>query len=168
MMLLSPLAGKPAPPDILVNIPRLIAAYYADAPDPNIPAQRVVFGTSEHRGSSLTRTFNEAHILAITQSICLYRKAYQIDGPLFMGMDTHALSGPALEMLAANGVQIRLAGTEEYTPTPVISRAISTYNAGRKSGWADGIVLTPSHNPPHDGGLKYNPPQGGGATTGVT
>ncbi|AWM32522.1 hypothetical protein [Hymenobacter nivis] len=131
-MQISPLAGRPAPPDILVNIPQLIAAYYTDAPDPNIPAQRVVFGTSGHRGSSLTRTFNEAHILAITQSICLYRKAHQIDGPLFMGIDTHALSGPALEtaleVLAANGVQVRLAGNEEYTPTPVISHAIVTYN----------------------------------------
>ncbi|MDQ2772331.1 MAG: phosphoglucomutase (alpha-D-glucose-1,6-bisphosphate-dependent) [Bacteroidota bacterium] len=171
-MQISPLAGKPAPPDMLVNIPQLIAAYYTDAPDPAIPAQRVVFGTSGHRGSSLTRTFNEAHILAITQSICLYRKAHQIDGPLFMGMDTHALSGPALdtalEVLAANGVQVRLAGTDEYTPTPVISHAIVTHNAGRKSGRADGIVLTPSHNPPHDGGFKYNPPQGGGAATDVT
>ena len=168
----SPLAGKPAPPDILVNIPQLIAAYYTDAPDPNIPAQRVVFGTSGHRGSSLTRTFNEAHILAITQSICLHRKAHQIDGPLFIGIDTHALSGPALEtaleVLAANGVQVRLAANEEYTPTPVISHAIVTYNTGRQSGWADGIVLTPSHNPPHDGGFKYNPPQGGGAATAVT
>jgi phosphoglucomutase len=172
MMQISPLAGKPAPPDMLVNVPQLIAAYYTDAPDPAIPAQRVVFGTSGHRGSSLTRTFNEAHILAITQSICLYRKAHQIDGPLFMGMDTHALSGPALdtalEVLAANGVQVRLAGTDEYTPTPVISHAIVTHNAGRKSGRADGIVLTPSHNPPHDGGFKYNPPQGGGAATAVT
>jgi phosphoglucomutase len=171
-MQISPLAGKPAPPDILVNIPQLLSAYYTDAPDPAIPAQRVAFGTSGHRGSSLTRTFNEAHILAITQAICLYRKAHQIDGPLFMGMDTHALSGPALEtaleVLAANGVQVRLAGKEEYTPTPVISHAIVTYNAGRKSGWADGIVLTPSHNPPHDGGFKYNPPQGGGAATAVT
>ena len=168
----SPLAGKPAPPDILVNIPQLIAAYYTDAPDPSIPAQRVVFGTSGHRGSSLTRTFNEAHILAITQSICLHRKAHQIDGPLFIGIDTHALSGPALEtaleVLAANGVQVRLAANEEYTPTPVISHAIVTYNTGRQSGWADGIVLTPSHNPPHDGGFKYNPPQGGGAATAVT
>ena len=171
-MQISPLAGQPAPPDMLVNIPQLIAAYYTDAPDPAIPAQRVVFGTSGHRGSSLTRTFNEAHILAITHSICLYRKAHQIDGPLFMGIDTHALSGPALEtaleVLAANGVQVRLAGTDEYTPTPVISHAIVTYNADRKSGWADGIVLTPSHNPPHDGGFKYNPPQGGGAATDVT
>ena len=171
-MQISPLAGQPAPPDILVNIPQLIAAYYTDAPDPTIPAQRVVFGTSGHRGSSLTRTFNEAHILAITHSICLYRKAHQIDGPLFMGIDTHALSGPALEtaleVLVANGVQVRLAGTDEYTPTPVISHAIVTYNADRKSGWADGIVLTPSHNPPHDGGFKYNPPQGGGAATDVT
>ncbi len=171
-MQISPLAGQPAPPDMLVNIPQLIAAYYTDAPDPAIPAQRVVFGTSGHRGSSLTRTFNEAHILAITHSICLYRKAHQIDGPLFIGIDTHALSGPALEttleVLAANGVQVRLAGTDEYTPTPVISHAIVTYNADRKSGWADGIVLTPSHNPPHDGGFKYNPPQGGGAATDVT
>ena len=171
-MQISPLAGKPAPPDILVNIPQLISAYYTDKPDPAVPAQRVAFGTSGHRGSSFTRSFNEDHILAITKSICLYRKAHQIDGPLFMGLDTHALSVPALntslEVLAANGVTVRLAATDEYTPTPVISHAIVDYNQGRKSGWADGIVITPSHNPPHDGGFKYNPPQGGGAATAVT
>ena len=171
-MQISPLAGKLAPPDILVNIPRLVSAYYTDKPDPAVPAQRVAFGTSGHRGSSFTRSFNEDHILAITQSICLYRKAHQINGPLFMGMDTHALSVPALntalEVLAANGVTVRLAATDEYTPTPVISHAIVGYNQGRKSGWADGIVITPSHNPPHDGGFKYNPPQGGGAATAVT
>jgi len=171
-MQISPLAGKPAPPDILVNVPRLVSAYYTDKPDPAVPAQRVAFGTSGHRGSSLTRSFNEDHILAITQSICLYRKAHQIDGPLFMGLDTHALSVPALntalEVLAANGVTVRLAADDEYTPTPVISHAIVGYNQGRKHGWADGIVITPSHNPPHDGGFKYNPPQGGGAATAVT
>ena len=171
-MQLSPLAGKPAPPDILVNIPRLVAAYYTDKPDPAVPAQRVAFGTSGHRGSSFTRSFNEDHILAITQSICLYRKAHQIDGPLFMGKDTHALSEPALdtalEVLAANGVTVMLAATDEYTPTPVISHAIVGYNRGRESGQADGIVITPSHNPPHDGGFKYNPPQGGGADTAIT
>ncbi|AMJ65978.1 phosphoglucomutase (alpha-D-glucose-1,6-bisphosphate-dependent) [Hymenobacter sp. PAMC 26628] len=171
-MKISPLAGRPAPPEILVNVPQLVAAYYTDAPDPAVAAQRVVFGTSGHRGSSLTRSFNEAHILAITQSICLYRQAHHIDGPLFMGKDTHALSEPALdtalEVLAANGVTVMLAAADEYTPTPVISHAIVGYNQGRKSGRADGIVITPSHNPPHDGGFKYNPPQGGGAATAVT
>ena len=171
-MNISPLAGKPAPPDILVNVPALITAYYTDAPDPEVAAQRVVFGTSGHRGSSLTRSFNEAHILAITQSICQYRKAHKIDGPLFLGMDTHALSVPAhataLEVLAANGVEVMLAKTDEYTPTPVISHAILRHNKSRTTGLADGIVITPSHNPPHDGGFKYNPPHGGGAATSVT
>ena len=171
-MNISPLAGKAAPPDILVNIPALITAYYTDAPDPEVPAQRVAFGTSGHRGSSLTRSFNEAHILAIAQSICQYRKAQKIDGPLFLGRDTHALSVPAhataLEVLAANGVEVMLAKTDEYTPTPVISHAILRHNKSRTIRLADGIVITPSHNPPHDGGFKYNPPHGGGAATSVT
>ncbi|WP_020604897.1 phosphoglucomutase (alpha-D-glucose-1,6-bisphosphate-dependent) [Spirosoma spitsbergense] len=171
-MNISPLAGKPAPPAILVNIPALITAYYTDAPDPEVTTQRIAFGTSGHRGSSLTRSFNEAHILAITQSICQYRKTHRIDGPLFLGMDTHALSVPAhataLKVLAANGVEVMLAKTDEYTPTPVISHAILRHNKSRKTGLADGIVITPSHNPPHDGGLKYNPPHGGGADIVVT
>jgi phosphoglucomutase len=171
-MNVSPHAGKPGDQFPLVNVPRLITAYYAEVPDPAVPAQRVAFGTSGHRGSSLEKTFNEAHILAITQAICLYRKEQRIDGPLFMGMDTHALSVPALssalEVLAANGAEVMLAEGDEYTPTPVISHAILTYNRGRKTGFADGIVITPSHNPPHDGGFKYNPPNGGPADTGVT
>ena len=168
----SPLAGKPAPTEILVNVPRLIAAYYSDAPDPALPAQRVSFGTSGHRGSSFNRAFNEWHILAITQAICLYRQRQGIVGPLFLGIDTHALSVPAcataLEVLAANGVEATIAEGDEYTPTPVISHAILTYNRGRKDGLADGIVITPSHNPPHDGGFKYNPPNGGPADKAVT
>jgi phosphoglucomutase len=157
---------------VLLNVPRLITAYYAELPDPSVPAQRVAFGTSGHRGSSLQRAFNERHILAISQAICLYRKQQQIDGPLFLGMDTHALSVPALatalEVLASNGVEVMLAQRDEYTPTPVISHAILTYNRGRKTGLADGIVITPSHNPPHDGGFKYNPPNGGPAESGIT
>ena len=157
---------------MLVNVPRLITAYYADVPDPSIPAQRVAFGTSGHRGSALQKAFNEWHILAITQAICLYRKLQHTDGPLFLGMDTHALSIPAfasaLEVLAANGVEVMIAERDEYTPTPVISHAILTYNRGRKTGLADGIVITPSHNPPDDGGFKYNPPNGGPAETDVT
>ncbi len=171
-MKISPLAGKPAPPEILTNIPRLVAAYYSEVPDAKIAAQRVSFGTSGHRGSSFNLSFNEWHILAITQSICLYRKQNKIDGPLFIGMDTHALSVPALasalEILAANGVEVMTTGMEEYTPTPVISHAILTYNKGRTTGLADGIVITPSHNPPTDGGFKYNPPNGGPAGTSVT
>ena len=171
-MKISVLAGKPAPPGILIDVPRLIAAYYADRPDPAIPAQRVAFGTSGHRGSSFDRAFNEWHILAITQAICLYRTARNISGPLFLGIDTHALSVPActtaLEVLAANHVEVMLAEGDEYTPTPVISHAILTYNRGRKNGLADGIVITPSHNPPHDGGFKYNPPNGGPADNAVT
>jgi len=166
-MKISALAGKPAPASMLVNVPRLITAYYAEQPDPSVPAQRVAFGTSGHRGSSFEKAFNEWHILAITQAICLHRKQQQIDGPLFLGMDTHALSVPALasalEVLAANGVEVMLAEGDEYTPTPVISHAILRYNHGRKVGLADGIVITPSHNPPHDGGFKYNPPSGGPA-----
>jgi phosphoglucomutase len=171
-MKISPLAGKPAPAGILVNVPQLLTAYYTGVPDPSVPEQRVAFGTSGHRGSSFTLAFNEWHILAITQAICLYRKRQKIAGPLYMGIDTHALSVPAcataLEVLAANGVEVMLAEGDEYTPTPVISHAILTYNRGRKTGFADGIVITPSHNPPHDGGFKYNPPNGGPADTVVT
>jgi phosphoglucomutase len=171
-MEISPLAGKPAPLAILVNVPLLITAYYTGVPDPAVSAQRVAFGTSGHRGSSFKLAFNEWHILAITQAICLYRTSKNIGGPLFLGLDTHALSVPAcataLEVLAANGVEVMLAEGDEYTPTPVISHAILTYNRGRKDGLADGIVITPSHNPPHDGGFKYNPPNGGPADTVVT
>ena len=171
-MKVSPLAGKSPEPGMLVNVPKLITAYYTDVPDPSIPAQRVAFGTSGHRGSALQKAFNEWHILAITQAICLYRKLQHTDGPLFLGMDTHALSMPAfassLEVLAANGVEVMIAEGDEYTPTPVISHAILTYNRGRKTGLADGIVITPSHNPPDDGGFKYNPPNGGPAETDVT
>jgi phosphoglucomutase len=171
-MKVSPLAGKPAETSMLVDVPRLITAYYAEAPDPSAPEQRVKFGTSGHRGSSFDKSFNEWHILAITQAICLYRERQKIDGPLFLGMDTHALSVPAfasaLETLAGNGVEVMLAEKEEYTPTPVISHAILTYNRGRKTRLADGIVITPSHNPPRDGGFKYNPPNGGPAESAVT
>ena len=171
-MKVNPLAGKLPNPGMLVNVPRLITAYYTDVPDPSIPAQRVAFGTSGHRGSALQKAFNEWHILAITQAICLHRKLQHIDGPLFLGMDTHALSVPAfsssLEVLAANGVHVMIAEADEYTPTPAISHAILTYNRGRKTGLADGIVITPSHNPPDDGGFKYNPPNGGPAETDVT
>jgi phosphoglucomutase len=171
-MKLSPLAGKPAPVGILVDVPRLVTAYYTGVPDPGVLAQRVSFGTSGHRGSSFNLAFNEWHILAITQAICLYRKRQNISGPLYLGIDTHALSVPAcasaLEVLAANGVEVMLAEGDEYTPTPVISHAILTYNRGRKTGLADGIVITPSHNPPHDGGFKYNPPNGGPADNVVT
>ncbi len=171
-MKISPLAGKLPEPSALVDVPKLIAAYYTEAPDPSVAAQRVSFGTSGHRGSSFDRAFNEDHILAISQAICLYRKQEQIDGPLFLGMDTHALSEPALrtalEVLAANGATVMLAQGDDYTPTPAISHAILTYNRGRKGGLADGIVITPSHNPPFDGGFKYNPPNGGPADTGVT
>jgi phosphoglucomutase len=169
---ISPLAGKPAVASMLVNVPRLITAYYTERPDVSVPAQRVAFGTSGHRGSSLTHSFNEAHILATSQAICLYRKQQQINGPLFLGIDTHALSEPAkataLEVLAANGVEVMMDDRDGYTPTPVISHAILTYNRGRSTGLADGIVITPSHNPPEDGGFKYNPPHGGPADTVVT
>src|SRR5664279_1110477 len=171
-MTVSPFAGKPAEASELVNVPRLITAYFTEVPDPSVPAQRVAFGTSGHRGSAFERGFNEWHILAITQAICLYREQKKIDGPLFMGMDTHALSEPALasalEVLAANGVEVMLSQGDEYTPTPAVSHAILTYNRGRKAGLADGIVITPSHNPPPDGGFKYNPPNGGPAGSGVT
>ncbi len=169
---LSPLAGKPAPPSILVDVPRLITAYYTERPDPTIRSQRVSFGTSGHRGSSFDGSFNESHVLAITQAICAYRKQQNIDGPLFMGFDTHALSAPAfasaLEVLAANGVDVMITDGNEYTPTPAISLAILNYNRGREAGLADGIVITPSHNPPDSGGFKYNPPNGGPADTGIT
>jgi phosphoglucomutase len=169
---LNPLAGKPAPAAVLVNVPRLLAAYYSERPDPAIAAQRVAFGTSGHRGSSFDLSFNEAHVLAISQAICEYRKQQGIDGPLFMGFDTHALSAPAfasaLEVLAANGVELMIAAHDEYTPTPAVSHAILSYNHGRKAGMADGIVITPSHNPPDSGGFKYNPPNGGPADTEIT
>src|SRR5450755_837018 len=171
-MNISPSAGKPADPSILVNIPRLITAYYALQPDVSVPAQKVAFGTSGHRGSSFSNSFNEWHILAITQAICLYRKQQKIEGPLFLGIDTHALSEPAavttLEVLAANEVEVMIAVNNEYTPTPAVSHAILTYNKGRKDGLADGIVITPSHNPPDDGGFKYNPTNGGPADIDVT
>lgn len=171
-MKISPLAGKPPPPSMLVNVLKLIEAYYTGIPDPSIPAQRVEFGTSGHRGSSLDKSFNENHILAITQAICLYRTQQKTDGPLFLGMDTHALSLPALksalEVLAANGVTVMLSVGDEFTPTPAISHAILTYNRGRKNQLADGIVVTPSHNPPSEGGFKYNPPNGGPAEPLIT
>ncbi|HEY2345791.1 MAG TPA: phosphoglucomutase (alpha-D-glucose-1,6-bisphosphate-dependent) [Xanthomonadaceae bacterium] len=168
----SPLAGRAAPHDHLVDVDRLTEAYYAIRPDPGVPAQRVAFGTSGHRGSSFDASFNEWHILAITQAICRYRAGKGIDGPLFIGIDTHALSKPAFEtalgVLAANGVDTRIASDGEFTPTPAVSHAILVHNRGRKSGLADGIVVTPSHNPPEDGGFKYNPPNGGPADTDVT
>ncbi|HLM99103.1 MAG TPA: phosphoglucomutase (alpha-D-glucose-1,6-bisphosphate-dependent) [Bryobacteraceae bacterium] len=168
----NPAAGRPAAQSDLVNVPRLVTAYYAERPDASIPEQRVSFGTSGHRGSSLDHAFNEWHILAITQAICLYRKQTGIDGPLFMGADTHALAEPALasalEVLAANDVQVMISKGREYTPTPAVSLAILNYNRGRKAGFADGIVITPSHNPPPDGGFKYNPPNGGPASSQIT
>jgi phosphoglucomutase len=171
-MKLSPVAGKPAEQFMLVNIPRLVTAYYTGIPDPSVPGHRVAFGTSGHRGSSLTNSFNENHILAISQAICFYRKEHKIDGPLYLGFDTHALSAPAfattMEVLAANNVEVMIAVGDEYTPTPVISHAILQYNAGRKTSLADGIVITPSHNPPGDGGFKYNPPNGGPASGTIT
>jgi phosphoglucomutase len=171
-MAVSSLAGQAPQPASLVNVARLVTAYFAELPDANVPGQRVLFGTSGHRGSSLRRTFNEWHILAITQSICLYRAHKGIDGPLFLGIDTHALSEPAfvsaLEVLAANDVSVLIAPDGEYTPTPAISHAILTHNHGREAGLADGIVITPSHNPPEDGGFKYNPPHGGPADSQTT
>ena len=169
---LSPLAGKPAPPAMLVDVESLRDAYVDLRPDPAEPAQRVAFGTSGHRGVSFERSFNEWHVLAVTQAICEYRQGKGIDGPLFIGIDTHALSQPAFEsalsVLAANGVQAMIAKGGEYTPTPAISHAILSYNRGRTEGLADGIVVTPSHNPPDGGGFKYNPPNGGPADTDVT
>ncbi|MES2357772.1 MAG: phosphoglucomutase (alpha-D-glucose-1,6-bisphosphate-dependent) [Gemmatimonadota bacterium] len=171
-MSISPLAGKPAPQSILVNVPRLMTAYYSLVPDPKVAAQRVSFGTSGHRGSAFDYAFNEDHIVAITQAICEYRKQHGIDGPLFLGIDTHALSASAfasaLEVLAGNDVNVMIDDRDGYTPTPVVSHAILSYNRGRTSGLADGIVVTPSHNPPDDGGFKYNPINGGPADTDVT
>jgi phosphoglucomutase len=169
---ISPLAGKPAPAASLIDVDALLAAYHDEIPDPGVAAQRVAFGTSGHRGSAFERSFNEWHVLAITQAICDYRRAQGIDGPLFLGIDTHALSAPAcasaLEVLAANGVEVMLAANDEFTPTPAISHAILVHNRGRRSGLADGIVVTPSHNPPRDGGFKYNPPNGGPAGQDIT
>lgn len=171
-MEVSKYAGKVAEQQLLVNVPKLITAYFTETPDPSIKDQQISFGTSGHRGSSFKNSFNEKHILAITQAICLYRRKQKISGPLFIGMDTHALSLPAfvtaMEVLAANGVEAMIGGKEEYTPTPVISHAIITYNQQRKNGLADGIVITPSHNPPQDGGFKYNPPNGGAADSSIT
>ncbi len=171
-MKISPLAGQLPPPSMLLDVSRLVTAYYTLVPDPAVAAQRVSFGTSGHRGSAFDTTFNEWHVAAITEGICRYRKQEGIDGPLFLGIDTHALSLPAcataLEVLAAHGVEVMLADNDDYTPTPVISHAIICYNRGRTTGLADGIVITPSHNPPADGGFKYNPPSGGPAETAVT
>ncbi len=168
----NPLAGKPVQPSMLVNVPRLVTAYFSGRPDPKIPAQRVSFGTSGHRGSAFNTAFNEGHILAISQAVCDQRRAGGINGPLFIGIDTHALAEPALasalEVFAANDVTVMIDEHDGYTPTPVISHAILTYNKGRGSGLADGVVITPSHNPPEDGGFKYNPPNGGPADTDVT
>ena len=167
-----PLAGKPAPGSILVDVPGLVKAYWDDRPDPSVAEQRVAFGTSGHRGSSFKRGFNEAHILAMTQAICLYRRDRGIDGPLFLGWDTHALSEPArmsaLEVLTANGVDVMVDAGSRFTPTPVVSQAILAYNRGRTDALADGVVITPSHNPPDSGGFKYDPPSGGPAETEVT
>jgi phosphoglucomutase len=169
---ISPLAGQPVPASLLVNVPRLVTDYFARVPDPAIAAQRVAFGTSGHRGAAAAAAFNEAHIVAITQAVCLYRRHAGIDGPLFLGMDTHALSEPAfvsaLEVLAANGVETMIDALGGYTPTPVISHAILTYNRGRTAGLADGIVISPSHNPPDEGGFKYNPTNGGPADVDIT
>jgi phosphoglucomutase len=169
---INPLAGCAAPAASLVDVPRLITAYYSERPDPGVASQRVSFGTSGHRGSSFDSSFNEAHVLAISQAICEYRRRQGIQGPLFIGFDTHALSAPAfasaLEVLAANRVEVMVSAGDEYTPTPAVSHAILTYNRGRDSGLADGIVITPSHNPPDNGGFKYNPPNGGPADSDVT
>jgi len=168
----SPLAGQPAPDSLLVDVPRLVTAYYAERPDVSVPGQRVAFGTSGHRGSSLECAFNEAHILAISEAICRHRKQRGVDGPLFLGVDTHALSAPAfanaLEVLAAHGVELMIDAHDGYTPTPAVSHAILGWNRGRSEHLADGIVVTPSHNPPDSGGFKYNPPSGGPADTEVT
>jgi phosphoglucomutase len=170
-MEVNPYAGKPAEASMLVNVPRLVTAYYSEVPHPSVPEQRVAFGTSGHRGSAFERAFNEWHVLAISQTICRYRKQRGIDDPLYLGIDTHALSVPAgvsaLEVLAANGVGVMIAENDEYTPTPTVSHAILTYNRGRDKGLADGSVITPSHNPPRDGAFKYNPPNGGPADIGV-
>ncbi|MGE5664802.1 MAG: phosphoglucomutase, alpha-D-glucose phosphate-specific, partial [Deltaproteobacteria bacterium] len=167
-----PRAGQPAETAQLADIPRLVTAYYTGQPDSSVPGQRVAFGTSGHRGSSLRLSFNEAHILAVTQAICEYRASERVDGPLFLGKDTHALSEPAfataLEVLAGNGVTVMIDRDGGNTPTPAVSHAILRHNRGRTSGLADGIVITPSHNPPEDGGFKYNPPHGGPADAAVT
>jgi len=167
-----PCAGKPAPKELLINVARLVSDYYVQHPDVNDSAQAVAFGTSGHRGVSTRGSFNEGHILAITQAICDYRRVRKIDGPLFLGMDTHALSEPAyctaVEVLTANGVTVLVQTGRGYTPTPVVSHAILTYNGGKQTGFADGIVITPSHNPPDNGGFKYNPPEGGPADTHIT
>ena len=169
---ISPLAGKPVPASLLVDVGKLVTAYYTGIPDPAEPAQRVAFGTSGHRGSSFELSFNEHHVLAITEAICRYRKKQGIDGPLFLGIDTHALSQPAaasaIEVLAAHGVDVMLAEGDEYTPTPAVSHAILGHNRARTTGRADGIVVTPSHNPPDNGGFKYNPPNGGPAGAEIT
>jgi phosphoglucomutase len=169
---INPLAGKIAPPSMLANVPRLVTAYFANRPDPKIASQRVAFGTSGHRGSAFNNAFNEAHILSISQALCDHRQRSGISGPLFVGIDTHALAEPALasalEVFAANGVTVMIDAHDGYTPTPVISHAILTYNKGREAGLADGVVITPSHNPPEDGGFKYNPPNGGPADTDIT
>ncbi len=171
-MKISPLAGHLPPRAMLLDVAKLVTAYYAEIPDPSVPAQRVAFGTSGHRGSSLEKTFNEWHVLAISEAICRYRRQQGIGGPLFLGSDTHALSAPAsstaVEVLAANGIDIMLAEHDAYTPTPAVSHAILCHNRGRGTGLADGIVVTPSHNPPDNGGFKYNPPNGGPADSGVT
>jgi phosphoglucomutase len=168
----NPLAGRAAPAASLVDVPRLVTAYFSERPDPGLASQRVSFGTSGHRGSSFDSSFNEWHVLAISQAICEYRRQQGIQGPLFIGFDTHALSAPAfasaLEVLAANRVEVMISAGDEYTPTPAVSHAILTYNRGRKTGLADGIVITPSHNPPDNGGFKYNPPNGGPADSDVT
>ncbi|MGH9334285.1 MAG: alpha-D-glucose phosphate-specific phosphoglucomutase, partial [Vicinamibacteria bacterium] len=175
MASMNPLAGKPVPPELLPNIPELVTAYYTESPDPDSRGERVAFGTSGHRGSALRRSFNEAHVLATAQAVCDYRKMHGPDGPLFLGVDTHALSEPArtstLEVLAANEIEVMIDSEGGYTPTPVVSHAILTHNRarqGRDRRLADGIVLTPSHNPPEDGGFKYNPSHGGPADTDVT
>jgi phosphoglucomutase len=169
---LHPLAGQPVPADLRVDVPRLISAYFALEPDADDPAQRIQFGTSGHRGSSLKRSFNEQHVLAASQAVCDYRRAHGIDGPLFLGIDTHALAVPAsisaVEVFAANDVTLVLAAGDDYTPTPVISHAILTHNRSCTDGFADGVVVTPSHNPPEDGGFKYNPPNGGPAGGEIT
>ena len=171
-MKINPLAGQSAPLSMLVDVPGLVSAYYTGQPDPAVAAQRVAFGTSGHRGSSFTNSFNEQHVLAISQAICEYRALKGTTGPLFLGIDTHALSVPAsasaLEVLAANGVDVMLSTNDEYTPTPSVSLAILMHNRGRSTGLADGIVITPSHNPPGDGGFKYNPTNGGPADTDIT
>lgn len=172
IMIISPFAGKPAAAERLVNVAKLVTAYYTNSPDPDIPLQQVAFGTSGHRGSSFDNSFNEDHVVAIAQAICLYRIKHKISGPMFVGIDTHGLSEPAfasaVEVLAGNGVEIMLAAAGEYTPTPAISHGILCYNLGRKSGLADGIVITSSHNPPDSGGFKYNPPNGGPAESKTT